>query len=128
MYSIVVSHDFSDTLHYVLQHDFGIEQDSSSNPDDATWYGINQYLTYDVNDKLGTGLRFEWFHDEDGVRVTGLKDHFFAITAGINYAFTPWFKVRPEIRYDWTTEDNAPFDDGTNDDQFLFSADFIITF
>lgn len=128
MYSVVVAHDFSDRLHYVLQHDFGIEERSTTTPVNTKWYGLNQYLTYDVNDVIGAGLRFEWFRDEAGTRVTGLDDHFFAITAGVNYAITPWVKFRPEIRYDWTTEDSNPFDDGTQDDQFLFSADLIVTF
>jgi hypothetical protein len=128
MYSVVVSHDLSDQLHYVFQHDFGREDESLSTPQNTKWYGINQYLTYDVNEVLGAGLRLEWFRDEGGTRVTGINDHFFAITTGINYALTPWLKIRPEIRYDWTTKNSNPFDDGTQDDQFLVSADLIVMF
>ena len=128
MYSLVVSHDLSEQLHYVFQHDFGTEDESLSTPQNAKWYGINQYLTYDVSEVLGAGLRLEWFRDEGGTRVTGINDHFFAITTGINYALTPWLKIRPEIRYDWTTKNSNPFDDGTQDDQFLVSADLIVTF
>ncbi len=128
MYSVVISHDLSDQLHYVFQHDFGTEDESLSTPQNTKWYGINQYLTYDVSDVLAAGLRFEWFRDEGGTRVTGINDHFFGLTAGINYTVTPWLKIRPEIRYDWTTENSNPFDDGTEDDQFLISADFIVTY
>jgi hypothetical protein len=109
-YSIVVSRDISDQLHYVLQHDFGTEDKSQSTPKNTKWYGINQYLTYDYSDALAAGLRFEWFRDEGGTRVTGIDDHFFGITAGLNYTVTPWLKVRPELRYDWTAKDSQPFD------------------
>lgn len=128
MYSVVISHDLSDQLHYVFQHDFGTEAQSLSTPQNTKWYGINQYLTYDVSDVLAAGMRLEWFRDEGGTRVTGINDHFFAITAGLNYTVTPWMKVRPELRYDWTTKNSDPFDDGTDDSQFLISADVIISF
>ncbi|MFT4563992.1 MAG: hypothetical protein ACI915_005559 [Gammaproteobacteria bacterium] len=128
MYSVVISHDLSEQLHYVFQHDFGTEDKSLSTPQNSKWYGINQYLTYDVSEVLGAGLRVEWFRDEGGTRVTGINDHFFGITAGLNYAITPWMMLRPEVRYDWTTENSNPFDDGTDDDQFLVSADLIVTF
>lgn len=128
MYSVVVSHDLSDKLHYVFQHDFGTEEESLSTPDNTKWYGINQYLTYDISEVMGAGLRAEWFRDEAGTRVTGVDEHFFAITAGINYSINGWAKVRPEIRYDWVSNDTAPFDDGTEDDQFLFSMDLIVSF
>jgi hypothetical protein len=128
MYSVVVSHDLSDQLHYVFQHDFGTEEESLSTPDNTKWYGINQYLTYDISEVMGAGLRAEWFRDEAGTRVTGLDDHFFAVTAGINYSINAWAKVRPEIRYDWVTNDTEPFDDGTEDNQFLFSMDLIVSF
>ena len=135
MYSIVVNHDFADNLHYTLQHDLGVEEAYAGN-DEAKWYGINQYVTFDVNNEVSTGLRFEWFRDEDGTRVGALgrgntmpggAEHYFAVTAGMNYSPVSWFTVRPEVRYDWTTE-NDQFDNGSDDDQVLISADAIITF
>lgn len=125
MYSIVVNHDIADNLHYTFQHDLGIEESSPSN-ESFKWYGVNQYLTYDVNDDVSTGVRFEWFRDEDGSRV-GVSDHFFAVTAGVNYSPLSWLMIRPEVRYDWATEGN-PYDNGSDDDQFLISADAIIRF
>ncbi|GAB4263069.1 MAG: hypothetical protein Kow0065_13840 [Methylomicrobium sp.] len=136
MYSIVLNHDFTDELHYTLQHDLGVQENVGNSGTDATWYGINQYLTYDVNDQLATGLRFEWFRDEDGARVAGIgrgntmpggENHYFAVTAGVNYSPLSWLMLRPEIRYDWVTKNDA-FDNGTEDDQVLISADAIIRF
>ncbi len=127
MYSIVVNHDFMEHLHYTFQHDLGVEEKADNIPANTKWYGINQYLTYDVTNDLGAGLRFEWFRDEGGTRV-GFNDHFFALTAGLNYQPLSWLILRPEIRYDWTANGTNAFDDGTKDDQVLISADAIIMF
>ena len=137
MYSIVLTHDIADTLHYVLQHDQGFTQDGGTQT--ANWYGVNQYLTYDVSDTLGAGLRFEWFRDENGTRVStadgnGLQANFFAVTGGVNWDPVSWLRVRPEIRYDFTGDEskgtqNGPFrDDGGayHDTQLTFGASAII--
>ncbi len=126
MYSIVLSHDITDTLHYKLQHDLGIEEKSSA-ADAAKWYGINQYLTYDINDQLGAGMRLEWFRDEDGIRVNGNPDHYLAATVGLNYSPMSWLTLRPEVRYDHSTQNNA-YNDGLSNDQVLISADAIVRF
>lgn len=135
MYSVVLSHDITDTLHYKLQHDLGIEEKSTS-ADAAKWYGINQYLTYDINDKLGAGLRLEWFRDEDGARVgaigngnmmPGGQNHYLAATAGLNYSPISWLTLRPEVRYDHSTENNA-YNAGLSNDQLLISADATVRF
>ncbi|CCE22243.1 porin [Methylotuvimicrobium alcaliphilum] len=129
MYSIVLTHDFLDELHYTLQHDFGVQDNVYQGGGDSKWYGVNQYLTYDVNDQLATGLRFEWFRDQDGTQVSaaGNKNHYFAITAGVNYSPLSWLMLRPEVRYDWVTGANE-FDAGAASDQVLISADAIIRF
>ncbi len=135
MYSIVLNHDITDTLHYTLQHDLGVEEKSTS-ADSAKWYGINQYLTYDVNDKLGAGVRLEWFRDEDGARVgaigngntmPGGQNHYLAATVGLNYSPVSWLTLRPEVRYDHATENDA-YNDGLSNDQLLISTDAIVRF
>ncbi|MDI1231101.1 MAG: porin [Methylobacter sp.] len=135
MYSVVLSHDITDTLHYKLQHDLGIEEKSTS-ADSAKWYGINQYLTYDINDKLGAGVRLEWFRDEDGARVSAIgngntmpggQNHYLAATAGLNYSPISWLTLRPEVRYDHSTENNA-YNAGLSNDQLLISADATVRF
>ncbi|MBE0437559.1 MAG: outer membrane beta-barrel protein, partial [Methylomicrobium sp.] len=79
--------------------------------------------------QLATGLRFEWFRDQDGTQVSpdGNKNHYFAITAGLNYSPLSWLMIRPEVRYDWVTGANE-FDAGAASDQVLISADAIIRF
>jgi hypothetical protein len=127
IYSVVATHDITDSLHLLIQHDHGVQETTG---DDNEWYGVNSYLTYDVSDNLGVAVRGEWFRDDDNARglngATG-ADSYYAITGGINYSITNWLKVRPEVRYDWSDNTNA-FDASTKDDQFLVSTDVVITF
>lgn len=164
MYSIVGKHNITDKLHYIIQHDHGFANNiwtangAAINPDspgqDAEWYGINQYLIYDVTDKLSAGLRAEWFRDHNGIRVwgpgrcyaaagnqadnfacgTGYANNYvqegsgyYALTAGMSYKPAKWLNLRPNLRYDFTDRAEA-FSNGTRQSQFLMTADVVITF
>ena len=70
----------------------------------------------------GVAVRGEWF--QDGDRIGNGQADYYGITGGVNYSVTDWLKVRPEVRYDWSSVD--AFDGG--DDQFLVSTDLVITF
>jgi hypothetical protein len=148
MYSIVLKHDIVEGLHFTLQHDHGFADkavaDASGNLQDTEWYGINSYLTYDIFDNLGAGIRFEWFRDDDGFRIFSPArtltyapgaNSYYALTAGLNWKPLNWVTVRPNVRYDWAEDANA-FDNGhgdtgfaaKKDTQFLFSTDVVISF
>jgi hypothetical protein len=159
IYSIVLKHDIIEGLHFTMQHDHGFAGKAVQRNGeilDATWYGINSYLTYDIQDDLAVGIRGEWFRDDDGFRVfspgrtislidpvidpftgAGLNSpaSYYGITAGVNWKPLKWVMVRPNVRYDWADNVNA-YDNGGGDtgyagkrgDQFLFSTDFVISF
>ncbi|MBE0469258.1 MAG: porin [Methyloprofundus sp.] len=124
MYSLVATHDFTDKLHYLFQHDFGTQQDVNGNG--VNWFGVNQYLTYDINDELAIGVRAEWFNDVDSARVSNIGANYFAASIGVNYSPISWFKVRPEVRYDWADEN--VFNGGVDHDQVAIAMDMIVTF
>lgn len=127
MYSVVATHDFNDKLHYLFQHDFGTKK--APNGTTADWYGINQYLTYDVNDQVAIGVRAEWFNDNGGaqrVNAAGIGANYLAASFGINYAPVNWFKLRPEIRYDWA--DANVFNNNRDKDQIGIAMDMVFTF
>lgn len=158
MYSIVLKHDIVEGLHFTMQHDHGFANKSvyrNGEVLDATWYGINSYLTYDIQDDLSIGIRGEWFRDDDGFRVfspgrtlslidpvidpatgTGLNSpaSYYAFTAGVNWKPLKWVTFRPNVRYDWADKVNAfnngggPDYVGTRSSQFLFSTDVVISF
>ncbi len=129
MYSVVLSHDFADNLHYVLQHDFGVTEDGAGPGDDSDWYGVNQYLTMDLTDDLAAGLRAEWFSDSDG-RISDIGANYYAVSFGLNYSPMSWLKFRPEVRYDWVDSNGAGgVFDGTNEtDQIAVAMDMVVTF
>lgn len=163
IYSIIARHDFTDKLHYVFTHDHGFAENvltsnsiGNGKTETAKWYGVNQYLFYDIQDNLAAGIRAEWWRDANGFRVAGPSrcgasfnvdrttgtgtsyacgptvypfagSNYFAITGGLSYNPVPWVLLRPNIRYDWT--DNVRvFDSGTRRNQFLITADVVITF
>ncbi len=158
MYSVVLSHRINCRWRYVLQHDYGIDDDGSlRNPltgatPDAEWYGVNQYLFYDVNECWSVGARVEWFRDDDGTRVGGIgapggwtlgpnkaanqqgwAGDFSAVTIGLNWKPTDWINVRPECRWDWYDGPadglgRLPYDAGSRDNQFTFGTDLIVVF
>jgi len=123
---------------YVLQHDLGVQSDANTADGvrQANWYGLNQYLFYKINCCWTAGLRFEWFRDEEGFVVTGLRPgnpdfgqlfpgNFYELSAGLNYKPNGNWTIRPEIRYDWFDGVGNPFDNNDHRSQLLFGLDAI---
>lgn len=98
-----------------VQADYGTEQANAALPDptqDAKWWGLGGWVTYDFNATLGLALRGDYVNDENGARSsfnglvgfpanTGHK--FGSATATVNIRAWPNALVRPEIRYDRST-------------------------
>jgi len=114
--------------HYVLQHDRGTQQNAIAQGQNAGWYSIVQYLTYDIDDQLGVGLRGEWFRDQNGFRYAAGEASYYALTAGLNWKPKSWLMIRPEVRYDWSEAQVAPFDAGHQTDQVLLGIDAVVQF
>ena len=104
----------------------------------ADWYGIDRYLYYELTDNVRIGGRFEWFRDEDGVRL-GLsrpsnrnKNPFigdmYSLSLGINWTPCSNMIFRPEVRWDSFDGVGLPFDDGTDDQQLVMGRDAIWRF
>lgn len=174
LYSIVGKANWlNDDLHYVIQHDHGFADNvitgngialgTPGNRQNAQWYGINQYLMYDLTDDLGIGLRAEWFRDNNGFRIAGpgrcgasynlrvpgdastgyqyacqgqgssypwAGASYYAFTLGANYKPLKWVMVRPNLRYDFSSQDTFMTSKPGEmvDYQFTFSTDVVITF
>jgi len=136
LYSVVFDYNVTDNLEYVFQHDNGWQKDGLGAGVDYEWYGVNQYAFYTINDCWKAGARFEWFRDDDGQRVGGIRagnpigggfaGDFYNVTLGLNWTPCNNLVVRPEIRWDWFSGTGMPYDDGTKDDQFLASMDVIL--
>jgi opacity protein-like surface antigen len=150
-HSLVYTYNINDCWQYVFQHDLGFQNGTGvvGGPagGGAEWYGINQYLFYKINDCWKAGVRAEWFRDDDGARVTGLRPavgapllgqgfagNFYEISAGLNWTPSSNLTVRAEYRYDkfsgvsTTTPGLEPYGDGTRTDQSLVALDFIFLY
>ena len=153
--SIVYSRTLTDRLNYVFQNDIGHQQNAQTytGTQSAEWYSINQYLFYKVNCCWSAGVRAEWFRDDDGWRVApagdyaatgaspnsnpasigGFAGNFYEVALGLNYKDPkkPNFIGRTEIRYDKFDGDivnpagTRPYDNGNDDEQFVYGFDFI---
>ncbi len=136
-YSLVGHTLLTSDLELVLEHTF-----RKSSLADAEGYGVGQWLMRRFNDKWATGIRAEWYRDDDGSIVRGVRNgnvaqgpfvgDFYAVTWAVNYSPRPYLNLRPELRYDWYDEDASggprPFDAGNQDDQLMGSLDCILTY
>ncbi|QES88366.1 outer membrane beta-barrel protein [Rhizosphaericola mali] len=101
--------------------------------------GFVNYTQMLLSPKAFLSLRNDFFEDPQGEQ-TGVKTSYFSHTFGLNYFFTKWIQIRPEIRYDWNStfsligEDyvkTKPYDANSSDPkghQFTFSMDMIVRF
>ncbi|UUO08801.1 porin [Blastopirellula sp. J2-11] len=128
---------------YVMDVNYGTEDNvrvtDASTLDSASWYGIANYLYYEVNPCLDLGLRFEWFDDRDNARVFALPNDnittggsYYDLTLGANYHPNDWLIARPELRWDWSDLEapgiNGAFEDGNSKEQFTLGFDVIMVF
>jgi hypothetical protein len=132
IFSLVYQQKFCEKYQYVVQYDFGYEErgDVHQLPP-AEWFGLNQYLFYTINEQWKAGVRFEWFRDRDGVRLTGGRQgaDYYELTAGLNWTPHSRVVVRPELRYDWVgTPDYTPYCDSSKSYQLLLDCDVIVKF
>ena len=144
MYSVVGSHQITDQLSVVVQHDLGIQDNGdggTAGSQDAEWYGVNSYIFYELCNGLRLGTRFEWFRDDDGTRVAGLGQgnaianggftgDFYGATFGCNYSPNSNVVVRPELRFDWFDGPvgQLPYDAGQSSYQTTLGVDAIIQY
>ncbi|MBE6425990.1 MAG: hypothetical protein E7029_08415 [Planctomycetaceae bacterium] len=103
------------------------------------WYGLTNYLFFDVCENLTLGARFEWFNDADNTVIDGgygfaVQDdaaNYFALTLGANWTPLHWLTIRPEVRYDFSdfeVGELKSYDSWTSDDMVTFGADILVRF
>jgi hypothetical protein len=115
MQSVVADYAVSDKTNYVFQTDWLNTTDLDDN-DARNTYGINQYLIHQYNDRIGAGLRYEWWAAKGG---NSPRLHVHDLTLGVNYRHNANLIFRPEVRWDWTQ---------LGDEETTFGIDAVLTF
>jgi hypothetical protein len=90
-----------------LQGDYGQDEDLVGPDENAKWWGVGLWGTYDLTSSLGVALRGDYIDDSDGARTSGVfgfplnTEHTFgSATATLNIKAFPGALIRPEVRYD----------------------------
>jgi hypothetical protein len=117
-----------------VQGDYGREQANAALPtptQDAKWWALGSWVTYDLSTSLGLALRGDYVNDENGARTSGsfgfpanTGHKFGSATATLNIRAWPNAIVRPEVRYDRSTL--AAFD--VNKAQLTFALAVVYIF
>lgn len=116
-HSLVFDMTLTDRLSYVVQSDMVSLDSSGANNNEL---GINQYLIYELNDRLSAGTRIEWWKSDN----TGPSSSTYSVTSGLNFKPGENLRIRPEVRYNW----GAPIVTAADMETPIFAIDFVLQF
>ena len=97
-YNLILTRQITDKFQYVFDGTFS-HGDNFPGVGSANWFGVANYLLYQVNDKLASNLRVELFNDSKGVR-TGTEGLYTEVTYAMNYQPVDYLYIKPFARYD----------------------------
>ncbi|MBR0190746.1 MAG: outer membrane beta-barrel protein [Thermoguttaceae bacterium] len=98
---IIVSWDVSCRLNCAIVTNYGSWYDLEADDLAKDYFGIAEYLTYQLTDKMQAITRVEWVREnlQEG------KNDYKEVTFGIKYNVNEHLMLRPEVRYDWVKEE-----------------------
>lgn len=124
---LIATYQATDSLAFILNYDFGSEDNAALDGGDADWQGFAAIADYDVSDRLGFALRGEWFNDDGGSR-TGADQDLYELTLTGEYHWTDDLMTRLEYRHDWSSKDSFSDDGGFDDSQDTVFFDVVYEF
>lgn len=126
MHSFVAKYNINSCWDYVFQSDYGINTNNPGLAAGNEWYGLNQYVFRSLNDCWKVGLRYEIFQDRTGARVIALPgaEKWQAATVGANWTPNQNLIVRPEVRWDWVSNNSQPWNGRNSVATFAVDAIF----
>jgi len=129
VHNFILTSALNDNWTYISQTDVLYTTDGTGAPRRNTFGNIN-YLLYKVNDCVSIGQRFEWFNFGGAGFANARNNELYNYTVGINYKASANLMFRPEVRYVWDRDRDAPLgtlESGKNS-QAIFGTDMIFTF
>jgi hypothetical protein len=99
LFDIVGTFNATDQLTFILNYDYGDQEQAAANGGKAKWQGIAGYANYQINDQWRLSLRGEYFDDKDGYR-TGVVQKWKEATLTLAYLPAKEWEIRGEVRFD----------------------------
>lgn len=101
--------------------------------DGAKWRGIVAQLQYTLSPTLSVAGRAEHFQDRDGFALfpqTAVAGDYNEVTVGLQWRPSRYALVRPELRYDWQSEndDLDALNHGREDQAVSLACDVVLYF
>jgi hypothetical protein len=96
---LVATFNVSDAVSFVVNYDWGKQDNVLAGGSDAKWNGLAGYFNYAINSAWRLSLRAEYFDDKDGF-TTGAVQKVKEVTATFGYAPSKNFELRLEGRMD----------------------------
>jgi len=110
--NLVVSRKITPKLTAWAQGDYGTEEIAGT---DVDWWAGGLWLSYDLTDKIGIAVRGDVLDDHDGARTSGSPftapfpgnsgQTLTSLTATLNIKPYANLQIRPELRWDYSSED-----------------------
>ncbi|TWT92105.1 porin [Stieleria varia] len=125
MQSLVLDVAVTDNLQYVFQTDY-LDSTDANGATVRNTFDINQYAIYTINDCLAAGARFEWYNESGVYTPINDESDIYALTLGTNIKPHANVLIRPEVRFDWDSDEVAGLEEGS--DQTTFGIDTILLF
>lgn len=143
---LVATYKVTDKLTSITEGDYVYDQGFNTD-----FYGVAETMGYAINDKFTVALRLEAVRDSDGFFVAqfaanddftnaerggipldvrtvgGGPNTYLEATVGVQIKPLKFLTVRPEVRYDYATQNRA-FDDSSKQYSITVGADAIIAF
>jgi Putative beta-barrel porin-2, OmpL-like. bbp2 len=136
-HSLILDMNLSDRLEWVVEQTFA-NQAGAGGGMSACWYGVNNEVFWKLSDCWKLGARAEWFRDNNGFIVAGVRDgnpnggfyqgNFYDLGVGANWSPNKNVTIRPEVRYDWFNGTGMPFNAGNGRDQLIFAIGAVVQF
>ena len=120
-----------DNLTFLLDSVYGNDAAGSLSGTNANWYGVSGYLVLKLDEHLSLAGRGEWYRDEEAF-TTGVAQNLYEATVGVTVTPFPsdtvasFLKIRPEVRYDYSSRDY--FNGLTKHNQLTAAVDAIFNF
>lgn len=131
---IVATYQATDQLAFMLNYDYGYDENATAIGKNAVWQGIAGYAKYDMSDTWSIAGRYEFFRDNDGSKLPTLSaavgdTSFQEFTLTSEHKLHEHLVARLEYRHDIANSNVFGHDDsGFQNYQDTVAVEFVMPF